>query len=124
MNVRTIITHETTPLWLLRLGLATVFIYAAISSFIDPSEWIGYLPPILVTYFDSDMLLRVFSVYELGLAVWLVSSIYTRYAALLCAITLLGITASNFTLFAISFRDIGLLLAALALAVMDWRRVK
>lgn len=121
MNVRRFLTAKTLPLWLLRIGLTTVFIYAAASSLIDPSEWLGYLPPILTAYFDGEVLLKIFSVYELFLAAWLLSGVATRYAALLCAVTLAGITASNFSLFAISFRDIGLVFAALALTALDWR---
>jgi len=120
MNVRRFLAKKTLPLWLLRIGLATVFLYAAVSSLIDPSEWLGYLPPILIAYFDGEVLLKIFSVYELALAAWLLSGVATRYAALLCAATLAGITASNFSLFAISFRDIGLVFAALALAALDW----
>ncbi len=103
------------PLFL-RLGLATVLLYAAISSTLQPSDWIGYLPPLLTDRFDANILLKIFSVYELLLAAWLLSGVYVRYAALLCAATLAGIVTSNISLFAISFRDIGLMFAALALA--------
>ena len=104
------------PSLFLRLGLATVFIYAAVSSTLSPNEWVGYLPHPLVDQFSPKVLLKVFSVYELFLAAWLLSGVYVRYAGLLCAATLIGIVASNFGLFAISFRDIGLALAGLALA--------
>jgi uncharacterized membrane protein YphA (DoxX/SURF4 family) len=101
----------------LRLGLAIVFLYAAISSTLNPNEWIGYLPPLLTDRSDGAVLLKFFSVYELILAAWLLSGVCVRYAALLCAATLAGIVVSNISLFAISFRDIGLAFAALALAV-------
>jgi len=104
-----------TPL-LLRAGLAIMFLYAAVSSFLDPREWIGFLPSVLTNIVQPELLLKVFSVYELFLATWLLSGVYVRYGALLCAATLAGIVVSNFSLFAISFRDIGLLFAALALA--------
>jgi len=107
--------RQITPL-LLRIGLATMFLYAAISSFLDPREWVGYLPAMLTSRFDAETVLRFFSVYELILATWLLSGVYVRYAALLCAATLAGIVVTNFSLFAISFRDIGLIFAALALA--------
>jgi len=100
----------------LRLGLATVFIYAAVSSTLNPNEWIGYLPHVLIDHFSPTVLLKFFSIYELSLAAWLLSGVYVRYAGLLCAATLVGIITSNFSLFAISFRDIGLAFAALALA--------
>jgi hypothetical protein len=103
------------PLFL-RLGLATVFIYAAVSSTLSPNEWVGYLPPPLIDHFSPTGLLKIFSVYELFLAAWLLSGVYVRYAGLLCAATLAGIVVSNFALFAISFRDIGLAFAGLALA--------
>jgi len=106
------------PALLLRGGLAVIFLYAAISSFVNPDDWAGYLPGILTDRVDVDLLLKGFSVYELALAAWLLSGVYVRYAALLCAATLLGIIVSNFSLFAITFRDIALVFAALALASM------
>ena len=119
LKIDAILTSKPSlPSLFLRLGLATVFIYAAISSTLSPNEWIGYLPSILTDHFSPTALLKVFSVYELFLAVWLLSGVYVRYGALLCAATLAGIVASNFSLFAISFRDIGLIFAALALAFM------
>ncbi len=103
-----------TPL-LLRIGLAIVFLYASISSFKNPQDWVGYLPSIAREQFQATALLHIFSVYELVLAVWLLSGKYIKYAALLCAATLTGIIVSNFSLFAITFRDIALAFAALAL---------
>jgi uncharacterized membrane protein YphA (DoxX/SURF4 family) len=115
LNWQTLSGMNLTPL-LLRIGLASVFIYAAVSSTLDPREWVGYLPSLATDHIQAETLLKLFSVYELVLAGWLLSGIYVRYAALLCAATLLGITVTNFSLFAISFRDIGLAFAALALA--------
>lgn len=121
MQLPSFFLHKNLVPLLLRLGLATVFGYAAIGSFLSPDEWVGYLPPMLTNMVDAEMLLRAFSVYELALVIWLLSGWYVRYAALLCALTLLGIVVSNFGLFIISFRDIGLALAALALAVQDYQ---
>jgi uncharacterized membrane protein YphA (DoxX/SURF4 family) len=115
--------QQLTPL-LLRAGLAIIFLYAAISSFANPEDWAGYLPGMLTERVSADGLLKIFSVYELLLAAWLVSGVYTRYAALLCAATLGGIVVSNFELFAITFRDIALIFAALALAAATWNEDK
>lgn len=100
---------------LLRLGLATIFLYAAVSSFLAPDEWVGYFPQMLRDIVPADILLPIFSIYELALAGWLLSGLYTKYAALLAAATLAGIVVSNFQLFAITFRDIALIFAAIAL---------
>lgn len=104
---------------LLRLGLATIFLYAAVSSFLVPEEWVGYFPQFLRDIVSPDILLPVFSVYELLLAVWLLSSLYVQYAALLSAATLAGIVVSNFQLFAITFRDLALIFTSIALFFAD-----
>lgn len=109
---------------LLRLGLATVFLYAAVSGALRPDEWVGYLPSILTDHFDAKLLLKIFSVYELALGILLLSGLYVRYVSLLCAVTLVGIIVSNFSLLAISFRDIGLALTALALAASTYTTPK
>jgi uncharacterized membrane protein YphA (DoxX/SURF4 family) len=107
------------PLLLLRGGLTVIFLYAAISGYVNPQDWVGYLPGILRDNFDPNLVLHFFSAYELVLAAWLLSGVYTRYAALLCAATLAGIVTSNLSLFAITFRDIALIFSALALASMS-----
>lgn len=112
--------RKTLPFLLLRLGLAVVFGYAALSSLIDPREWVGYLPSFLTQLAPTTVLLKVMALYELGLVVWLLSGVAARYAGLACALTLAGIVLFNFDLFAVSFRDVGLLFAALALASADW----
>lgn len=106
------------PALLLRLGLAVILLYAAIGSFVNPREWIGYFPAFMTELVDKNILLNIFSVYELALAAWLLSGVRVRYAALLTAATLAGIVLANFDLFAITFRDIALIFAALALAAL------
>lgn len=107
---------RTTPtVWLLRGALALVFLYASVNSFLSPQDWVGYFPQVLRDIVPAAILLPIFSVYELALAAWLLSGWYTKYAALLAAATLAGIVVSNFALLPISFRDMALILAALAL---------
>ena len=107
--------RATPTVWLLRAGLALVFLYASVNSFLSPQDWIGYFPQFIRDIVPTSILLPVFSVYELALAAWLLSGLYTKYAALLAAATLAGIVVSNFALLPISFRDMALILAALAL---------
>ncbi len=107
------------PALFLRLGLALILLYAAVSSFVSPNDWVGYLPGTLTDRFSADVLLKIFSVYELLLAGWLLSGVYTRYAALLVAATLGGIVVTNFELFMITFRDMALILACLSLAALS-----
>jgi uncharacterized membrane protein YphA (DoxX/SURF4 family) len=103
--------------FLLRLGLAIVFAYAAISSLMHPDQWVGYLPSFIARTHDATNILRLFSVMEIGLAVWLLSGKFVRYAALLTTAMLAGIIVAQPGDLIITFRDIGLLFMALALAV-------
>ena len=113
-----IISNSHLPALLLRVGLGIVFLYAAIDSLVHPNDWIGFLPSLLADRLSADLLLTGFSGYQLFLAVWLFSGVYLRYAAFLAAATLAGIILFNTSLLLITFRDIALLFAALALAVL------
>lgn len=120
MDVFETVTRKNShlPALFLRLGLATVFLYAAIASTLNPTDWVGYLPNVLTAFLPAETLLMAFSVVELALAVWLLSGVHVRYAAVASFLMLGGIVVSNFALFDISFRDLGLMFAALALAFL------
>jgi len=100
---------------ILRIALASVFLYASISSFISPSDWIGYMPKFTRGIVSDQLLLGSFSAFELALSAWLLSGLYAKYAALLAAAMLAGIVALNPALLPITFRDIGLFIAAIGL---------
>lgn len=113
------IKKKDLPQIFLRIGLATIFTYAAVSSFVNPQDWVGYLPGFATDIITDTTLLTVFSVYELFLALWLLSGKYIKYVGALCAMTLAGIILFNFNLFIITFRDIALIFACLALISTD-----
>lgn len=102
--------------WLLRLGLSVIFLYAGTSALLHSEQWLGYLPSFLQKLSDATTLLRIFALYEIILALWLLSGFYVRYAALLAAATLLGIVVTQPHALIITFRDVGLVFMALALA--------
>lgn len=105
--------------WLLRIGLAIVFLYAAISSLQHPLEWVGFLPTFLTKEVAATTLIKFFAVYELILALWLLSGKFLKYCALLCALTLAGIVITNPSQLITTFRDIGLACMALALSFVE-----
>lgn len=114
-------TDSTKPLisFFLRLGLAIPFLYAAIAATLDPNSWIGFFPSWLQNIFPGGLLLGLFSLYELALSLWLISGKKTYYASALASLTLLAITITNLGALDIVFRDIGLLLAAIALTILS-----
>ena len=104
------------PVWLLRAGLAFVFLYAAAASFRDPTTFARYFPSFLPARLASD-LLPVFAAFELILALSILTPRFTYVASLLAAITLVGIVAANLDAFEVLFRNVAIACAALALAL-------
>lgn len=103
----------------LRIGLATVFLYAAISAFLDPDSWLGFFPSWLVSLMPASFLLYVYNIYQIILSLWLLSGKKIFYASVLSAITLGLIIIFNITILDIIFRDVAIFLSAVALAVLN-----
>jgi len=101
----------------LRLGLAFVLAYAALTSFTDPSRFERYLPAMLAHPWIEHWCLPVFAAFELVLATALVTGRRLRAAALLSALTIGSITLVNPGHFDVLFRNVAVTCAALALAV-------
>lgn len=111
-------------MFLLRFGLAFTFLYAGIGSFLHPEVWVGFFPPQLEMIAPLSQLLPLFSIYELVLALWLLSGRWLFYASLLTAATMLGIVIANFSSMDIVFRDLGLFFAALELCKASYSKNK
>ncbi len=100
--------------------MAFTFFYAAIASLVNPDNWIGYMPAFLLSIFPAGFLLTAFSIYEIALAAILFWGKWLRLSSLLSVATLAGITVFTLGIFDVTFRDVGLTFAALAL----WELVK
>ena len=103
---------------LLRVGLALVFLYAAVASTLDPSSWVGFLPAFLRNLIPQALLLSLFSLYQVGLGLWLLSGKKIYAAGILASVTLAAIIVSNITLLDVVFRDVAIFFAALALTAL------
>ena len=100
---------------ILRIGLAFTFIYVAISSFINPTSWLGFFPKFL----QKEIILTIFSIYEIFIGLWLITNKKIFYASILSSITLFGIIIFNLGAMDIIFRDVAILFAAIALAILS-----
>ena len=107
---------------LLRIGLAGTLAYAAIASFLTPTSWIGFFPAFLINlsspFLSQEVLLGIFSVFELLLAAWLLSGFKPFLAGISAAALFGGIFFVNLGALDLVFRDGGLFFAALALAIL------
>ena len=104
---------------IIRVGLAAVLLYAAIDAFREPAAWISYMPSLLTKLLAAKTMLDIASVFQIVLAFWLVWGKYLFGAALLTALLLGSIIVSSISSFLITFRDVGLLAATIALMFLD-----
>ncbi len=104
--------------FLLRAGLAVVFLYAGIASLLDPISWVGYIPAWLREIVPAETFLLVHAVGEIILALWLLSGKRAFEAAIVSALAMAGIIIFNLNLLDVVFRDFAILVMALALAVL------
>ncbi|MBI4739727.1 hypothetical protein HY772_09405 [Candidatus Woesearchaeota archaeon] len=105
--------------FLLRIGLGLVFLYAAVSAFLQPNSWIGFLPSFIRTSPAAPFLLNVFGLYQTALAIWLLSGKRTFHAAVLASLTLTAIIFTNINALDVVFRDVAILFCAAALSVLS-----
>ncbi len=106
----------------LRIGVAFVFLYAAVAAFVEPYAWIGYLPLFLRYMVRGEILLPMFSIAEIVLALWLLWGRWLFYSAAIASLMLIGIIFFNFGALDIVFRDVAILCSSAALMIMGWPR--
>ncbi len=106
----------------LRSGLAVVFFFAAISAFLNPQAWIGYIPAFVQSIISPELFLHIHSVFNILLSLWLLSNKQTFYASILASLALFIIIAFNYTALDIVFRDIAILFGAIALAILSFNK--
>ena len=106
--------------FVLRAGLSTVFLYAAISSALNPSAWVGFIPAFVKAIIPANTFLMMHSALEIFLSIWLLSNIKTFYASLISIVFMATIILFNITALDIVFRDVAILLSAIALAALSY----
>ncbi|MBI3442245.1 MAG: hypothetical protein HY007_00525 [Candidatus Sungbacteria bacterium] len=118
--------QQKLPEWMLRLGLGLVYLYSSYDIFYNTQQWKSYVSPwlfhLITPVMPLDIFLKVQATGEFILALVLIARFFgargVRIAALLAtlemAFILLFVGIDRIT-----FRDIGLLGAALALFFMQ-----
>jgi len=102
----------------IRHGIGFTFLYAAISSFLNPNAWVGFIPVFVSNIIDGFLLLKIFSVYEIFLALWLFSNKKIYSASMVSAFTIFVLMLHNLGALDIIFRDVAILFSAIALAIL------
>lgn len=107
--------------FILRSGLALVFFYASISALINPIDWAGYVPNFIKQIIPVNLFLLIHSSAEIILGFWLLSGKKILYASLVSAAAMFSIIVFNLTVLDVVFRDVAIMLSAIALAVLHYK---
>jgi len=110
--------------FLLRSGLAIAFFYAGISSFLAPTNWIGFVPNFIGAIISKEIFLMIFSGYEILLGIGLLFDYKTFTLSILSSATLFLILFVNIMNLDILFRDVAILFMALALISLSYKSKK
>ena len=107
---------------LLRIGVAFAFVYPAVAAFFEPLSWIGFFPVFLRDIVPNDtLLLYAFGITEIVIALWILIGKRIFIPSSIAGVYLAGIIIFNLSLFDIIFRDLPILLMAVALAVLHYQ---
>src|SRR3989344_579585 len=110
---------------LFRIGVAFAFLYPPISALLNPAAWVGYFPPSFLDLFSGQelFLLHSFGIFEVLIALWILSGKKIFVPSAVATLSLLAIVAFNFSQIDVVFRDLSIAAAAAALAVQNYPRI-
>ena len=106
-------------MWLLRVAISFPMFWAGIGGIRNPSKWIGYVPDFVEILFTKDTFLMIHSFSLILFAVFLITGPLRWFFSSLALLNLIAILIF-FGLDDITFRDLGLALAALVLTVREF----
>lgn len=101
---------------ILRIGIALVFLWFGISQLTDPASWTSYVPLAVSQIVHPAIVVFINGVFEIICGLLLISGLFTRVAAILLGLHLIGIIV-GVGYNEIGVRDFGLMLAAFAIAL-------
>lgn len=107
---------EEYSIFIIRIGLAVVFLLFGIDKFINPESWFVYVPIFILQFTNLNFFIFLLGILETIIGLFLLIGFLNRLAALIAALFLLSII---FTIGynEITVRDIGLLAMAISLII-------
>ena len=110
---------ESLGIYILRFGLSIVFLYFGISQILDQSKWIYLVPDKFFNFYINEVLksklVFVNGIFDVIIALSLLSGIFLKIFSILGFIHLVSITIFSLGFTPSGIRDLGLAFAVLAL---------
>lgn len=110
--------------YLLRVAIAFAFLYPPVSAYLNPTAWIWFVPDFVEIFLPKEIFLYAFSIFEILVALGVLFMKNPIIPALGAALALAAIVVIDWAAFDIVFRDISILLSAIALVLFEKERRK
>ena len=117
-------SYERFAPYLLRVGVASAFLYPAVAAYFNPDGWIWFVPDFVEIFVTKELFLNLFGVIELAIACGLLFLKNPTIPALGASALLTSIIALDWRAFDVTFRDISILLSALAIVAIYYNKEK
>lgn len=119
------ISRQRLGLHILRLGLASVFLWFGFSQLIDSLSWVGIVPDwaVSILHLPPAMIVMGNGFFEVILGSLLAMGFFVRIISFILALHLIPITI-DFGFVATGVRDFGLVIAAFALSLIYTKEEK
>jgi len=111
-------TTKLTPAFVLRIGLGLTLLYAGAHMIGDTVTWAGFIPPWMYKIVSPSLFLTIHGIGELLLGALFLAGLFLPAISLLTFLDMLSIMVF-YGVDDISFRDFGLMMAALALFLLS-----
>ncbi|MCL4404134.1 DoxX family membrane protein [Patescibacteria group bacterium] len=105
---------KLSPVLLLRIGLGLVFIYAGVHQIAQPAAWDGFVPGWIAGIINPVTFIYIHGAFELALGLGIIVGLLLPILSFIAFLDLFSIMVF-FGVDDVTFRDFGLLMAALAL---------
>jgi hypothetical protein len=109
---------EKTISYLLRIAVVFSFLYPPIAAWFAPDNWIWFVPDFIEIFIDKGIFLHIFGLVEIAIALGILFLKNPFWPSLGAIVILLAIIILDWSTFDVVFRDISILLAALALVAL------
>ncbi|RMF05132.1 DoxX family protein [Candidatus Woesearchaeota archaeon] len=107
---------------MLRIGMASVFLWFGANQILKPDDWTGYLPVWAFSFFLSpETIVLINGIFETVFSILLILGVFVPFASLLLGLHLLAISIS-LGVNPVGVRDFGLAVATLSLALFRHNR--
>jgi len=104
--------------WILRIAISFVVLWAGIRGILNPADWVGFVPGFIGDFIDPEVFLIAHGFMWIVVAAGLLAGFWRPFLAFVAFAGLTAILIFN-GIDDITFRDVGLALAALVLFVRE-----